>query len=64
VYPAQGFCIDGKRFVPIELMDVAGLVRGAFRRIGWGNLFLDDLRQADCFFHIVDVSVHLILKDE
>ena len=37
-------------------MDVAGLVKGASEGKGLGNKFLDDLRQADAFIHIVDVS--------
>ena len=54
--PNHGFCINHKRFVPIDLMDVAGLVPGASEGKGLGNQFLDDLRQADVFIHIVDVS--------
>jgi len=54
--PQHGFCIDGWRFVPIDLMDVAGLVKGASEGKGLGNKFLDDLRQADVFIHIVDAS--------
>lgn len=54
--PNHGFCINHKRFVPIDLMDVAGLVPGASERKGLGNQFLDDLRQADVFIHIIDVS--------
>jgi len=54
--PAHGFCLDSKRFVPVELMDVAGLVPGASKGKGLGNQFLDDLRQADAFIHIVDLS--------
>jgi len=54
--PAHGFCIEHKRFVPIDLMDVAGLVQGASEGKGLGNKFLDDLRQADVFIQIVDVS--------
>lgn len=49
-------CIEGTRFVPVELMDVAGLVPGAHEGRGLGNKFLDDLRQADVFIHIVDAS--------
>jgi hypothetical protein len=37
-------------------MDVAGLVSGASEGKGLGNKFLDDLRQADVFIQIVDVS--------
>ncbi len=54
--PNTGFCIDGNRFVPVELIDVAGLVQGASEGKGLGNQFLDDLRHADVFIHIVDVS--------
>ncbi|KAL2823107.1 P-loop containing nucleoside triphosphate hydrolase protein [Aspergillus granulosus] len=54
--PNYGSCIDGKRSVPIELLDVAGLVPGAHQGRGLGNKFLDDLRQADALIHVVDVS--------
>lgn len=54
--PNKGFCIAHQRFVPIELMDVAGLVPGASEGKGLGNQFLDDLREADAFIHIVDAS--------
>jgi ribosome-binding ATPase len=54
--PRHGFCLNHWRFVPIDLMDVAGLVKGASEGKGLGNQFLDDLRQADCFIHIVDIS--------
>ena len=48
--------MDGKRSVPIELLDVAGLVPGAHEGNGLGNKFLDDLRHADALIHVVDVS--------
>ncbi|KAL4795391.1 P-loop containing nucleoside triphosphate hydrolase protein [Aspergillus venezuelensis] len=54
--PNYGGCTDGKRSVPIELLDVAGLVPGAHQGRGLGNKFLDDLRQADALIHVVDVS--------
>ncbi len=54
--PNHGFCIKGNRFVPVELMDVAGLVPGASEGKGLGNQFLDELRQADVFIHILDTS--------
>jgi len=54
--PKQGFCIDGQRFVPIKLLDVAGLVPGAHAGKGLGNKFLDDLIQADVLIHIIDAS--------
>lgn len=54
--PNYGSCHDGKRSVPIELLDVAGLVPGAHLGKGLGNKFLDDLRHADALIHVVDVS--------
>ena len=54
--PQKGFCINHNRFVPVELMDVAGLVPGASEGKGLGNQFLDDLSKADAFIHVVDVS--------
>ncbi|PGH11538.1 hypothetical protein AJ79_04795 [Helicocarpus griseus UAMH5409] len=54
--PNYGGCYEGRRSVPIELLDVAGLVPGAHEGKGLGNKFLDDLRQADALIHVVDVS--------
>jgi ribosome-binding ATPase YchF (GTP1/OBG family) len=54
--PRTGFCTGETRFVPVEMMDVAGLVKGASEGKGLGNKFLDDLRQADMFIQIVDIS--------
>jgi len=54
--PKTGYCKDGKRFVPVRLVDVAGLVPGAHEGRGLGNQFLDDLRQASALIHIVDAS--------
>ncbi|KAF9079695.1 hypothetical protein BGX29_007942 [Mortierella sp. GBA35] len=54
--PRYGRCIEGKRFVPIQILDVAGLVPGASEGQGLGNQFLDDLRHANALIHVVDVS--------
>ncbi|QUC16383.1 uncharacterized protein UV8b_00624 [Ustilaginoidea virens] len=54
--PNYGACVDGRRSVPIELLDVAGLVPGAHQGRGLGNKFLDDLRHADALIHVVDAS--------
>jgi hypothetical protein len=54
--PKKGFCKNGKRFVPIKLIDVAGLVPGAHRGRGLGNKFLDDLRKASALINIIDTS--------
>ncbi|OGS42636.1 MAG: redox-regulated ATPase YchF [Euryarchaeota archaeon RBG_16_62_10] len=54
--PHNSLCDNGTRFVPIEVLDVAGLVPDAHAGRGLGNKFLDDLRQADAFIHVVDAS--------
>lgn len=54
--PRNSQCKDGLRLIPINIIDVAGLVPGAHMGRGLGNKFLDDLRQADAFIHIVDAA--------
>ena len=54
--PKHGYCKNGKRFVPVNLIDVAGLVPGAHMGKGMGNQFLDDLRQASTLVHVVDAT--------
>ena len=54
--PRTSRCEGGKRLIPVELIDVAGLVPGAHEGRGLGNKFLDDLRQAKAFIHIIDAS--------
>jgi len=54
--PREGFIMEDIRFVPVEILDVAGLVPGASEGKGLGNQFLDDLRQADVLIHIIDAS--------
>jgi ribosome-binding ATPase YchF (GTP1/OBG family) len=54
--PRNSVCIDGTRLIPVELVDVAGLVEGASQGRGLGNQFLDEIRQADALVHVVDAS--------
>ncbi len=54
--PRRSICIDGKRFIPVKMIDVAGLVPDAHKGRGLGNKFLDDARQADVLIHVVDAS--------
>ncbi len=54
--PKFGKCVNGTRLVPVELIDVAGLVPGAHEGKGLGNKFLDDLRRADGFVQVVDAT--------
>ncbi|MGO9646382.1 MAG: redox-regulated ATPase YchF [Candidatus Bathyarchaeia archaeon] len=54
--PGNSICVDGTRLIPVQLVDCAGLVPGAWEGRGLGNQFLDEIRQADALIHIVDVS--------
>jgi ribosome-binding ATPase len=54
--PRFGFCLNHNRFIPVDMIDVAGLVPDAHKGLGRGNQFLDDLRQADVLIHVIDVS--------
>jgi ribosome-binding ATPase YchF (GTP1/OBG family) len=54
--PSNSLCLDGVRLIPVELIDVAGLVPGAWEGRGLGNQFLDELRRADALIHVVDAS--------
>ncbi len=54
--PKNSLCLDGVRLIPVEMIDVAGLVPGAWKGRGLGNQFLDELCRADALIHIVDAS--------
>lgn len=54
--PKNSQCLEGNRLIPVELLDVAGLVPGAHEGRGLGNKFLDDLRQAQALIHVIDAS--------
>lgn len=54
--PGNSPCVEGTRWVPVSLIDVPGLVPGAHEGKGLGHQFLDDLRPADGFLQVVDLS--------
>ena len=54
--PNNSLCLDGVRLAPVELIDVAGIVPGAWEGRGLGNQFLDEIRRADALIHIIDAS--------
>ncbi|KAG6610965.1 putative GTP-binding protein, partial [Phytophthora cinnamomi] len=62
--PRYGKCEQGTRYIPVKLLDVAGLIPGASEGAGLGNKFLDDLRHAQVLMHIIDVSGHTNEKGE
>lgn len=54
--PKNSRCVDGWRFIPVELVDLPGLIKGAWKGKGLGNQFLSIAAQSDALLHIVDVS--------
>lgn len=54
--PRHGFCKNHVRYLPIDIIDVAGLVPGASEGRGLGNKFLTDLYQASALIQVIDVS--------
>lgn len=54
--PQNSRCVDGTRYVPVRVIDVAGLVEGAYKGKGLGNQFLDNLRMASVLVHLIDAA--------
>ncbi|MEM1625330.1 MAG: redox-regulated ATPase YchF [Candidatus Nezhaarchaeales archaeon] len=54
--PRNSICKDGVRYIPVKIIDLAGLIPGAHEGKGLGNKFLDEMRAADGIIHVVDAS--------
>ena len=54
--PVNSQCIDGWRAIPVEIIDLPGLIKGAWMGKGLGNQFLSVAAQSDALLHIVDAS--------
>ncbi|HKJ96867.1 MAG TPA: YchF-related putative GTPase [Thermoplasmataceae archaeon] len=54
--PREGMCRDGTRYIPIEVIDVPGLIPGASEGKGMGNEFLENIRDSDAIIHVFDAS--------
>ena len=54
--PNNSKCVDGWRYIPIELIDLPGLIKDAWKGKGLGNQFLSIAAQSDALLHIVDAS--------
>jgi len=62
--PRYGKCVNGTRYLPVKVLDVAGLIPGASEGLGLGNKFLDDLRTASVLLHVIDSSGNTNEKGE
>ena len=54
--PNNSKCEEGVRKIPINVLDVAGLVEGAHEGKGMGNQFLSDVAASDCIILLADAS--------
>jgi hypothetical protein len=54
--PENSKCEDGWRFVPVEVTDLPGLIKGAWMGKGLGNQFLSVAAQSDALLHVIDAS--------
>ena len=54
--PQNSTCMDGWRFIPVELVDLPGLIKDSWTGKGLGNQFLMVAAQADAILHVVDAS--------
>jgi ribosome-binding ATPase YchF (GTP1/OBG family) len=54
--PRNSACMDGWRFIPIELVDLPGLIKGSWSGMGLGDRFLSVASQADALIHVADAS--------
>ncbi len=54
--PKNSSCIDGARFIPVQLIDLPGLIKGSWMGKGLGTQFLSVASQADALIHIADAS--------
>ena len=54
--PRNSKCVNGTRLIPVNILDVAGLVPGAAEGKGLGNQFLDNVREASVLIHVLDMS--------
>ena len=54
--PRNSTCIEGARFIPVQLIDLPGLIKGSWEGKGLGTQFLSVASQADALIHIADAS--------
>ena len=54
--PNNSKCVDGWRYIPVELIDLPGLIKDAWKGKGLGNQFLSIAAQSDVLLHVVDAS--------
>ena len=54
--PNNSKCVNGWRYIPVEIIDLPGLIKDAWKGKGLGNQFLAIAAQSDALLHVVDAS--------
>lgn len=54
--PNFGSCEEGTRLIPIEIIDIPGLIEGASSGKGMGNEFLENIKEAIAIIQVYDAS--------
>ena len=57
--PNNSKCSDGWRYIPIELIDLPGLIKDAWKGKGLGNKFLSIAAQSGALLHVLDASASI-----
>ncbi|MHB1440491.1 MAG: GTPase [Cuniculiplasma sp.] len=52
--PKRGRCENGIRFIPVEMVDVPGLIEGSSEGKGMGNMFMDALRDTTAIINLLN----------
>ena len=54
--PNHGSCTNGKRLIPVQIVDVPGLIEGASEGKGMGNQFLQSITDASSLILVFDAK--------
>ena len=61
--PNHGSCTNGKRLIPVQVVDVPGLIEGASEGKGMGNQFLQSVTDANSLILVFDAKESFSSKD-
>src|SRR5207245_730314 len=54
--PRHSTCVDGWRLIPVEVLDLPGLIKGAWKGKWLGTQFMNVLAQPDNLLHLIGPS--------
>ncbi|MCL4350477.1 MAG: 50S ribosome-binding GTPase [Candidatus Thermoplasmatota archaeon] len=52
--PKHGKCFSGRRYVPVDVLDIPGLIEGSGQGKGMGNQFMDSIRGASAMINLIN----------